>query len=253
MGGYFYTDVECSPQPYHEAWQIWPGLAKPGLFMHFLSSLGAIARVCRDVSDEPFELPPVFNGCTELLTAEVRCPHEINSAPRTHFHPVTHLLILASTLTSEAELEARDLYWSVITNTRLAPGSPQAAEALQTLARVSELNPHVGEPHVVRAQLLLASGDVKEGLAAAEHGLAILCMWGTVWVSGVQHVGHQHEGHQHEGHQHEGSQHEGHQHVVVQHEGRQHEGHQAEAVAHPRLPSRRTSACRGKRGSRGLV
>ena len=41
MGGHFYTDVECSPQDYHEAWQVWPGLAKPGLHVQFLSDLGA--------------------------------------------------------------------------------------------------------------------------------------------------------------------------------------------------------------------
>ena len=109
MGGHFYTDVECTPQSYHEAWQVWPGLAKPGKHMEFLSNLGTIARVCKGASEEPFELPPIFNGCSETLPAE-------------------------------AELEARDLYWGVICNSNLIPGSPQAAEALETLARVSELS-----------------------------------------------------------------------------------------------------------------
>ena len=57
----------------------------------------------------------------------------------------------------------------------------QAAAQLAQLQEASRLNPFVGEPHLVRAQILLTHGEWDEASAAATKGVGILADWATSW------------------------------------------------------------------------
>jgi hypothetical protein len=89
-------------------------------------------------------------------------------------------------LTADAEREARALYWKGATADATCDepaglDAVRAATALSDLAQASELNPFVGEPHIVRAQLLMQVGRWEEAAAAATTGLHVLCAWATQW------------------------------------------------------------------------
>jgi len=131
---------------------LWPGPMRPTLRLapmsRFCRALRALADADAD-ADAPGSappLPPIFNDCTAELSAE-------------------------------AEERARDLYWSVV-----SAEPPAHGEAAETALReATRLNPHVGEPHVVLAQLLLARGAFDEARACAARGAALLECWATAW------------------------------------------------------------------------
>lgn len=122
---------------------LWPGPMRPTLRMAMVSRL---ARAAARAQVGTGECIPVFDNCT-------------------------------ATLEEADEAKAVDLYWSVVAE-RVAQG--EAAEA--ALEEASRLNPFVGEPHVVRAQLLLARGAWDEARDACARGLKLLEDWGgTCW------------------------------------------------------------------------
>ena len=147
----------------HLPWAPWPGASKPGLWMSFASRVAVATHCCLSstVDEEGVPRPPVFDHCTSLLS-------------------------------EEDERAARDLYWEVAAESSpkdLAAPARRAA-AVEALRRCAALNPHVGEPHALRAQLLLsAAGEAAEGgedafreaEQAAEEALRLLCAWGTPW------------------------------------------------------------------------
>jgi hypothetical protein len=123
---------------------LWPGAMAPTLRLGTVSRFGAALRKSGALDEA--RLPPCFDACRAVLGAA-------------------------------EELEARDLYWGVVGG---ASGGDRAACVAQ-LARSSLLNPWVGEPHVLRAQLLLAEGAWAEARAAAALGLQALELWATAW------------------------------------------------------------------------
>jgi len=122
---------------------LWPGDNRPGLWMGINAKLGLRAALCGATP-----LPPVFARCT-------------------------------ATLEREAESEARDLYWEVVTDIALQDDDPARAETL--LRRASELNPFVAEPHVLRAQLCVTQQRWDEAEAAALAALGLQAAWATGW------------------------------------------------------------------------
>ncbi|KAG0458728.1 hypothetical protein HPP92_021856 [Vanilla planifolia] len=146
---------------------LWPGDGRPGLWMNSLSRMGAVytlisreeelylrerrGAVGEDVKDnerdEDLELtmPPVFEGCTEVL-------------PR------------------EEQRAARDLYWEAMTMWKKDMG---AAEKM--LRESCEKNRFVGEPHLVLAQVCIGQGRYEEAEKEAEEGLRLLLEWGSPW------------------------------------------------------------------------
>jgi len=143
---------------------LWPGPMRPTLRLNRLSRFAAAIR---DSVERPpacqkghldYQLPPLF-----------RC-----AAGR----PCGRLL------SEEDERMARDLYWSVIA---AEPDMPPS-DSVKRLEEASRLNPHVAEPHIVRAQLLVAEGcrggglgQLEEALEAVKRGLSLLQDWGTAW------------------------------------------------------------------------
>ena len=177
LGGDYYRD----PGPTgHNPAALWPGTGQPGLWMEANGRLGtlvaAAARAAASAGEPLGAVPPVFVACSQRLARR-------------------------------DEVAARDLYWDVVTASASSPppsssppspsmGAGEFAAGIAALEECSRLNPFVGEPHVVRAQLLLAkataegsrgggAGGCGDGCAAAataaESGLALLGAWGCAW------------------------------------------------------------------------
>jgi hypothetical protein len=137
----------------HDSTAIWPGLSQPGLWMNYISKLGAVAHTFVPASesgqdsdvDLVADLPPVFANCTKLLSRE-------------------------------DEAKARDLYWSVITGE-----VSESDEVIATLKESIKYNPWSFEPHVILAQKYLHQNDFEAGEQAAARGLELQLQWGTAW------------------------------------------------------------------------
>lgn len=69
---------------------------------------------------------------------------------------------------------ARDLYWGVVTE------SVPREEWLDSLAKASELNPDIAEPHAVAAQILLQEKRWEEAASSSLKALEVLYQWGTM-------------------------------------------------------------------------
>ncbi|KAG2498198.1 hypothetical protein HYH03_003952 [Edaphochlamys debaryana] len=131
------------------AGSLWPGACRPGLWHSALSRMGALLRhACVDGQGRPLvRLPPVFEGCTQVLT-------------------------------EADQLAARDAYWEAVTqHTEVT----QHDEALRLLRTAVWHNPHVAEPHVLLAQIHCQRGQWAEASRHAARGVALLCEWGTAW------------------------------------------------------------------------
>ncbi|XP_006648164.1 uncharacterized protein LOC102709148 [Oryza brachyantha] len=154
---------------------LWPGTGKPGLWTTSISRMGALytlivreeeiyiahrqqssslGRQEGDGRDEDIELviPPVFNGCTEVVSAD-------------------------------DQKAARDLYWEAVCS-----GGDGEDETETDWRRVEELlrqsigkNPFVGEPRVVLGQVLLNMEMYEEAEEQVEAGLELLLEWGSSW------------------------------------------------------------------------
>ena len=92
-------------------------------------------------------MPPVFDDCRRLL------------APRD-------------------EAAALPLYWSVIQQDQPLVDADVATAVLE---QAVALNPWIGEPQIVLAQLYLTAGEFERAEAAASSGLQMLASWGTAW------------------------------------------------------------------------
>jgi hypothetical protein len=121
---------------------LWPGDMRPTLRMSRCSLFAKAALASGALAGR---VPPVFNHCTALLTP-----------------------------TDEAE--ARDLYWRALTE-----ATTNGLVREEWLDGASKSNPHIGEPHILRAQLLLARGEWSGAVKAAKTGLEQLEMWATAW------------------------------------------------------------------------
>lgn len=134
----------------HDSTALWPGLSQPGLWMSYLSELGAVARtfISTDAnvsSGLVADLPPVFNDCTELLRRE-------------------------------DEAKARDLYWSVMTGQ-----IREFDDVIATLNASIAHNPWAFEAHVVLAQKYLHKNNFEDAKKAASRALELQLQWGTAW------------------------------------------------------------------------
>ncbi|PNH03609.1 hypothetical protein TSOC_010316, partial [Tetrabaena socialis] len=131
------------------AGSLWPGPVKPGLWHSALSRMGALLRhACTGPDGAPLvPLPPVFEGCTQVLT-------------------------------EADQLAARDAYWEAVTQ-HTEP--QQHDEALRLLRAATWHNPHVAEPHVLLAQIHAQRQQWDEAGRHASAALRLFCTWGTAW------------------------------------------------------------------------
>ncbi|KAG1362842.1 Tetratricopeptide-like helical [Cocos nucifera] len=151
---------------------LWPGDARPGLWMNSLSRMGALynlivreeelfleerKRVTGAIEsksgerDEEIELvvPPVFDNCTKILD-------------------------------TKEQREARDLYWEAMSR-----GGEKKVGGLERVERLllesCEKNPFVGEPHLVLAQVYASQGRFEKAEKEAAEGQRLLLEWGSSW------------------------------------------------------------------------
>ncbi|XP_071688781.1 uncharacterized protein [Rutidosis leptorrhynchoides] len=145
---------------------LYPGNGKPGLWMNAASRMGAVYTLLvreEEISmkegkksgggverDEDIELvvPPVFEKCSKILDAS-------------------------------DQIKARDLYWEVVYDDGCDEGKKEKDE--EKLVKCIELNPFVGEPHVLLGQVYLGKGRFEEGEKEIEKGLSLLLEWGCSW------------------------------------------------------------------------
>ena len=138
---------------YHDTRAIWPGLSQPGVWMSYVSKLGAVARTFQSTEKAEFDsqddrrtnLPPVFDNCTKILSRE-------------------------------DEIMARDLYWGVVTGQITS-----SEDMLETLKEAIKCNPWAFEPYVILAQKYLHGNNFDAALQTAEIALDLQLQWGTAW------------------------------------------------------------------------
>nr|CAB3451574.1 unnamed protein product [Digitaria exilis] len=144
---------------------LWPGSGKPGLWVSSISRMAALyALIVREEEiyiahrahgsttadrDEDIDLviPPVFHGCTEVLSAQ-------------------------------DQKVARDLYWEALCTGDDASDWHRVEQLLQ---QSTAKNPFVGEPHLVLAQVYLNLERYGDAQVQAEEGLRLLLEWGSSW------------------------------------------------------------------------
>ena len=138
-------------QAVHWAASLWPGPMRPSARMcSQIAALGCALQHPALLGQLP--LPPVFDGCRQPLPAR-------------------------------DEAAACALYWSVV---QLDQPLVDLDGATATLEQAVQLNPWVGEPQMVLAQLYLSAGRLPEAARAAEGALQCFCLWGNAWDKRVQ-------------------------------------------------------------------
>ena len=139
-------------QAVHWAASLWPGPMRPTARM--LSQVAALGQALQQhpALAAQLPLPPVFAHCSRAL------------APAD-------------------EAAACALYWSVV---QLDQPLVDLDSATGTLEQAVRLNPWVGEPQMVLAQLYLSAGRAQDAARAARGALSQLCAWGNAWDKRVQ-------------------------------------------------------------------
>jgi hypothetical protein len=162
---------------HHDPQALWPGISRPGLWMHYVSQLCAVAKTRihipkggADIDIQELSaslLPPVFDQCSSVLS-------EGN------------------------ERLARDLYWDVMTTENAPPGTTRSSSGSQQqpnhdddsewnqqmiikLEACTEANPWIFEPHVALGQFHLQEGNFARALEATERAATLQLQWGTSW------------------------------------------------------------------------
>lgn len=133
------TDAKLEFSEHHPDF-LWPGICKPGLYLSRLSYLGRLLSTCSDVCP----IPPVFNSCRSVLLPE-------------------------------NEIEARDIYWDVISN------QISKEESIPLLERAIELNPFIAEPHLILAQSYLRNLNWEKANFHSTQAITLFSEWGTPW------------------------------------------------------------------------
>lgn len=146
-----FPDVPQVPQAAHWMAALWPGPMRPPSRMYAqISRLGQALQ--HPALQGLLPTPPVFAHCTRTLDAG-------------------------------DEAAASALYWSVISQAQPLVHMDAAQASLEQAVR---LNPWVGEPQMLLAQLHLIAGRQEAALAAAESALQCYSSWGNAWDKRVQ-------------------------------------------------------------------
>ena len=140
----------------------WPGPSLPTLRLGRTSQLAAALRASGLVEES--ELPPIFARCSSVLA-----PADEHAARQSYWEAATLGGINPQAAAEGAAAEGA------------AAEGGRTLRQLEGLTRASALNPHVAEPHIVRAQCLLQLGQWEEAEAHATRGVQLLCEWHTCW------------------------------------------------------------------------
>ena len=147
-----FPNVDASrQQSVHWAAALWPGPMRPSSRM--LSQIAGLGQALQHPGlNQLLPLPPVFDHCSQSLSAS-------------------------------AEAAAVSLYWSVI---QLDQPLVDLDAATGVLEQAVQLNPWVGEPQMVLAQIYLSAGRKEDAARAAESALQCFSAWGNAWDKRVQ-------------------------------------------------------------------
>ncbi|WP_312409001.1 DUF6817 domain-containing protein [Comamonas sp.] len=146
-----FPQVPQRPQKAHWMASLWPGPMRPsGRMLSQIASLGLALQ--HPGLQGLLPMPPVFANCTQGLSAA-------------------------------ADAAAASLYWSVIQQDQPLTDLDVATGVLE---QAVQLNPWVGEPQMVLAQLYLSAGRDADALAAADSALQCFSQWGNAWDKRVQ-------------------------------------------------------------------
>ena len=147
-----FPDTDTSrQQPVHWMASLWPGPMRPsGRMLHQINRLGLALQ--HPALKNRLPIPPVFSSCTAALGAR-------------------------------DDAAAASLYWSVIQQDQPLVDLDVATGVLEQAVR---LNPWVGEPQMVLAQLYLSAGRREDAARAAASALQAFCSWGNAWDKRVQ-------------------------------------------------------------------
>ena len=147
-----FPDMDTSrQQSVHWAASLWPGPMRPSSRM--VSQIAALGQALQHPGlRAQLPLPPVFAHCGQALTPQ-------------------------------DEAAATSLYWSVI---QLDQPLVDLDGATATLEQAVRLNPWVGEPQMVLAQVYLSAGRLDDAARAARGALQAFCAWGNAWDKRVQ-------------------------------------------------------------------
>ncbi|OZJ01742.1 hypothetical protein BZG36_05187 [Bifiguratus adelaidae] len=135
--------------PNQFSFSLWPGDGKPGLWHGNIACMAYLCRACCEGGNEDL-IPPVFHGGRDLVPAED--------------------VVLA-----------RDLYWEIIQHRQNLASTEEAEKTVRLLDNVVSRNPHVGEPHLLAAQIHLRLKQWSQAEAEAKKALELFLEWGTVW------------------------------------------------------------------------
>ena len=147
-----FPDTDLSrQQPVHWMASLWPGPMRPsGRMLHQINRLGLALQ--HPALKGVLPTPPVFNACTQAFSAG-------------------------------DDAAAASLYWSVIQQDQPLVDLDVATGVMEQAVR---LNPWVGEPQMVLAQLYLSAGRREDAARAATSALQAFCSWGNAWDKRVQ-------------------------------------------------------------------
>ncbi len=146
-----FPNVPQRSQKAHWMASLWPGPMRPsGRMLTQISQLGLALQ--HPVLKPLLPIPPVFANCTQGLTAS-------------------------------QDAAATSLYWSVIQQDQPLTDLDVATGVLE---QAVQLNPWVGEPQMVLAQLYLSAGRNADAAVAAASALQIFSEWGNAWDKRVQ-------------------------------------------------------------------
>ena len=126
----------------HNTKALWPGISKPGLWMNYVSDLGKVART---INHPTLKVPPVFESGE-------------------------------SSISVQDEIEARDLYWSVVTGT-----ISDEQVIISALQNCCQKNQWIFEPLVMLSQIYLHRSEYDLAVNAASRALELQSQWGTAW------------------------------------------------------------------------
>ncbi|MCB2037975.1 MAG: tetratricopeptide repeat protein [Ottowia sp.] len=139
------------PQAVHWMASLWPGPMRPsGRMLHQINQLGLALQ--HPALKDLLPMPPVFGHCSQALSAA-------------------------------DDAAAASLYWSVIQQDQPLVDLDVATGVMEHAVR---LNPWVGEPQMVLAQLYLSAARRDEAAAVARSALQCFAGWGNAWDKRVQ-------------------------------------------------------------------
>jgi len=123
---------------------LWPSEGKPGLWVNWSI---VVATIIKKSNIENIVIPPLFN----------------------HFE---------GQITEVSEIQARNLYWEVITNYSHSSKAPEATEILENICR---LNRYIAEPHALLGQLYIQKNEWEKAEKHVNEALKLFQLWGTNW------------------------------------------------------------------------